>query len=286
MKLAKLMTVLMLAIALVASLCTVAFAMDVVIVSDDEAEAATGVVEDVDVVEADDVAENDDVVADTTGTKTINVVLSVSPASAKAGDEITVIVGVNGDCNELGSGSLPITFDSSLVEFVSSTKLNDKLDMHASSASATELEGDYVHEAFAFLYNLGESSGNIYSATFRVKQGANGVAKFGIASDAYLSPNEAYDGDYAVNYGTCSITCGSTVVAESTTADNGSKVNPVVDTTVAPAAATTATPATNSNSSSSVTSPSTGSSAVLAAVSAITVLAGAAFVASNKSKKK
>lgn len=273
MKLAKLMTVVMLVIALVVSLCVAVSASAVVVTPDESEEGITA-------------AETELTNDDQTTAKKITVTLSCNNVNVKEGDEIVVVVGVAGDANELGSGSLPLTFDSSLVEFVSSAKLNNKLDMHASAESAADLSGDYVNEAFAFMYNLGESSGNIYSATFRGKPGANGVAKFGIADDAYLTPNEAYGGVYDISYDTVSVGVGS-VIIETTT--NSIDINTL--TTADPNGGNGNAPANNNAGGngnaggSGAYSPATGSSAALATVAAITVLAGAAFVASNKSKK-
>ena len=282
MKIAKKVLAVVIAVALVAVFGVTAFATDAVVSVGIDAEEE-GTTEPQEVV-AEPVTETTTVAAVTTqlanvddaSNKTATVSLVSSAANVKVGDEFTITIVVSGDVAELGSGSLPLSFDPTKVEFVTSDKISTKLDMHASAEEAAKLSGDFVNEAFAYIDSLGTNTDQIYYAKFKAK--AEGNANFSIdTANAYLTPAEGFDGSYTVVFGELTVGVGNTAVA--TTACDNCNTTTVVATPTA--AATTASIVYKTSDGT----PTTGSDAAFALVAGVIVLAGAAFVATNKSKK-
>lgn len=206
-------------------------------------------------------------------TATVNAVADKS--EIKIGDEVTVTVSLS---NAAGfeSGAAWLSFDTSLLELVSTdegdTKASVVTTYEADEIAAANADGQ-IHNSFAYTRSETKDSVSIYTATFKAK--ANGVAKFGFVADELLNLEVGSVASVTIADPTTTTT---TKVVEDDTTTTTKVVVPDTTTTTAPPKAPEAEGTTTPSST-----PRMGD-ASMAIVAGLAVLAGAAFVASKKSK--
>ncbi|MCR5689495.1 MAG: cohesin domain-containing protein [Clostridiales bacterium] len=207
-------------------------------------------------------------------TATVNAVADKS--EIKIGDEVTVTVSIS---NAAGfeSGAAWLSFDTSLLELVSTdegdTKASVVTTYEADEIAAANADGQ-IHNSFAYTRSETKDSVSIYTATFKAK--ANGVAKFGFVAGELLNLEVGSVASVTIADAT---TAAPTTAAPTTAAPTTAAPTTAAPTTKAP---TTAAPKTEGTTAPKTT-PKTGD-ASMAIVAGLAVLAGAAFVASKKSK--
>ena len=202
--------------------------------------------------------------------------LTADKATAAIGDEIVVTVAIECADDQLASGKLPIVYDAAKVEFVSSANV-----VAGITNTAEVAEAGTVKNSFMFQGAAGATAVTLYTATFKAI--ADGEAVFTIADGNYAT--DAEDEDYELATAGCTVVIAAAETeaptTEAPTTAEATTVAPIVETTAAPASVVT--PSEEGTAAQKAT-PKTGSDASMAIVAGLVVLAGAAYVATKKSK--
>ena len=218
--------------------------------------------------------------------KTATYAVSTNFAECTVGDTITVTVVASADDDKLASGKAPLTYDSAKLEVVSVSAANENVEAEAVNAGT-------VNAGFMFQDSIAASSTTLYTVTFKAI--AEGTANLSIGSNYAIDDD---DDVYVVVVSAASVVINAE--EEDTKAEEPDTKAEEPDTTKA-AEADDTTKAADADDTTAVVptskvvpseqgteaqkdTPKTGSDASMAIAAGLVVLAGAAYVATKKSK--
>ena len=132
----------------------------------------------------------------------LNAKLDVTASASKVGvgETFTITVAISGECEDVASGKAPLTYDSSLVEYVSGQAMGVNTVATASEASASAVPAAFMYEG-----GIDSTYAQLYVCTFKAI--SDGTAVFGIADSKYGITKD--DEEVNLIAGTASVEIGS-----------------------------------------------------------------------------